>query len=214
MKQLQTGDILLCRGNGWISHLLEYVGKSKYSHVGMLLYNPTYLCETLTDGWYVWDASYSYTPEAEAHTKRFGVQIHSLRDIMALYPNQLYVRRCKAPRDDEFEKKLADIHKEVHAKPYDVHITDWIAAKLNMDNPFSVSILWKHTDRFWCSALLCYIMVQLGWVSDVNWSLVAPREFSSTESTGQLLFNCVLEDEEPLTNLPIVAREGSGPLAC
>ena len=64
--------------------------------------------------------------------------------------------------------------------------------------PFSLSTIFKHTDRFWCSALVSYIYFRLGWITDVNWSIIAPREYSSNESTGQLLFTSIISDEEPL----------------
>jgi cell wall-associated NlpC family hydrolase len=42
-KSLETGDIILFRGTGIIATILEYFGKSKYSHVGMILKNPKFL---------------------------------------------------------------------------------------------------------------------------------------------------------------------------
>lgn len=198
-QTIQTGDILLCRGSGWVSKVIEWVGTSSYSHVGILVVAPHFLCDTLTDGIYVWDSSYGTTPEAEDGTIRFGVQLQRIEDIVPQYsPGSLFVRHAQATRDDLFYTTLTDIHKEVHAKPYDVHVMDWIAAKLNMSNPFDVSPFWKHTNRFWCSALVGYIYLRLGWITDVNWSLLAPREFSSIESTGQILFTCILSDEVPL----------------
>ena len=197
--ELDTGDLLLCKGDGWVSRIISFFGHSKYTHVGIILKNPKFLCETLEDGLYVWDSSYSYTPEEENKEIRYGVQIHKLKDIMALYsPGTLFVRQIKADRDETFYNTLRMIHKEVHAKPYDLHIMDWIYAKENMERPLPISSLWKHTDRFWCSAFVSYLYVKLGWVSDVNWSLVAPREFSSTDSTGQLLFTCIITEEKSL----------------
>ena len=199
MMDLQSGDLLLCHGVGWVSSFLQYIGQSKYSHVGIILKNPKFLCETLEDGLYVWDSSYGTAPEDENHTIRFGVQIHKLDYFMSLYPKEsLYVRKIDYPRNDDFHTKLINIHKEVHGKPYNTHIMDWISAKLNMVYPFSILSIWKYTDRFWCSALVTYIYVQLGWISDANWGLIAPREFSSKESTGQLLFTCIVHDEELL----------------
>jgi hypothetical protein len=199
LHRIQTGDLLLCRGTGWLSKIIEWVGTSSYSHIGILVKNPSFLCNTLQDGIYVWDSSYGTTPECEEGTIRFGVQLHRLEDVVAQYSHgSLFVRHVQAPRNDSFYTLLTQIHKEVHAKPYDLHIMDWIAAKLNMIEPFALSPLWKHTDRFWCSALVSYIYVQLGWIKDVNWSVISPKEFSSTESTGRLLFTCIISDEIPL----------------
>ena len=123
--ELQTGDLLLFRGSSWLSLLLEYAGQSKYSHVGMILKNPRFINETLEDGLYLWDASYSYTPEVENHDIRYGVQIHKLDDILPLYKDHsIYVRKVTADRNQAFEQQIKSIHEEVHAKPYNLNIMD------------------------------------------------------------------------------------------
>lgn len=196
--ELQSGDLILCRGNSFISYVLEWLGQSKYSHVGIILKNPKFINETLEDGLYLWDASYGMTPDVEDQQIRYGVQIHKLDDIIKLYPkNSIYVRKITANRDELFHQQMKQIHETVHAKPYNLHIMDWIAAKENMTHPYPSSSLWKQTDRFWCSSLVSYIYVKLGWISEINWTLVSPREFSN-DSTGQILFTCILSDEELL----------------
>ena len=71
---------------------------------------------------------------------------------------------------------------------------------LNLTYPFSLSSRWKDTDRFWCSALVSYIYYRLGWISDVNWGLIAPRELSQ-ENTGQVVFTCEIEEEKEFSVL-------------
>jgi len=200
--ELETGDLLLFHGTTILSKILEFFGRSKYSHVGMIIKNPKFLNDKLEDGLYVLDSSYGYTPDIEDHQKKFGVQLHKLKDIVSLYNSgTIYVRKVKnVIRDDIFYEKLKEIHTVIHNKPYDLHIMDWIAAKENLSTPISINPLWKTTNRFWCSALISYVYSQLGWISDVNWSLIAPCEFSSKESHGQLLFTCTLEDEIELIN--------------
>jgi len=198
--ELETGDLLLFHGTTILSNILEYFGRSKYSHVGMIIKNPKFLNDKLEDGLYVLDSSYGYTPDEEDHQIKFGVQLHKLEDILKLYDKRnIYVRKVKnVIRDDIFYQKLKDIHKSIHNKPYDLHIMDWITAEENLSNPISINPLWKTTNRFWCSALISYVYLRLGWVSDVNWSLIAPCEFSSKECRGRLLFICTLENETEL----------------
>jgi len=189
MIELQTGDLLLFHGSSWLSLFLEYMGQSKYSHVGIILKNPSFINESLKDGLYLWDASYSYTPEVENH---------KIDDILPLYKNHsIYVRKVSVDRNIDFEKQIKSIHEEVHSKPYNIHLIDWIVAKLNIIYPFHYFSWWKQTDRFWCSSLVAFIYYRLGWISDVNWSLVAPRDFSSVESS-QLSFSVIISDEEEL----------------
>jgi len=199
--ELETGDLLLFRGNSMLSRALEFVGQSSYSHVGIILKNPSFLHDELEDGLYVWDASYGYIPDVENHQQRYGVQIHKLDDIIPLYPyHSIYVRKLHVDQNDEMKQQLKRIHEEVHAKPYDLHMMDWIVAKYNMDHPLSLLSLWKQTSRFWCSSLVAYIYHEMGWISDVNWSLVAPREFSSHETTGMITFTCSISDDALLSN--------------
>lgn len=194
---METGDLLLFHGEGWISSLLEYFGCSVYSHVGILIKNPSFLHPGLEDGWYVLDASWGYVPDSEDNQFKYGVQLHKLDDIMKLYSSHsVYVRKIKAVRDESFYEKLKQAHEVVHNKPYNLNIMDWISAKENMVEPFPVSSLWKNTQRFWCSALVSYVYMKLGWISDLNWSLVAPREFSSKECTGKVVFTCIISEEE------------------
>jgi cell wall-associated NlpC family hydrolase len=198
MIELQTGDLLLFHGSSWLSLFLEYMGQSKYSHVGIILKNPIFINESLKDGLYLWDASYSYTPEVENHKNLYGVQIHKLDDILPLYKNHsIYVRKVSVDRNIDFEQQIKCIHEEVHSKPYNIHLIDWIVAKLNIIYPFHYFSWWKQTDRFWCSSLVAFIYYRLGWISDVNWSLVAPRDFSSVESS-KLSFSVTISDEEEL----------------
>lgn len=194
---LETGDLLLFHGTTLLSNILEYFGQSKYSHIGMIVKNPKFLNDHLEDGIYVLDSSYGYKPDEEDNQIKYGVQIHKLEDIIKLYdPYMIYIRKVKnVIRDNIFYEKLKEIHTTIYNKPYDLNIIDWITALENLSNPITINPLWKKTNRFWCSSLISYIYLKLGWISDVNWSLIAPREFSSKESTGQLLFICVLEDE-------------------
>lgn len=196
---LETGDILLFRGNTWFSKLLEFFGKSKYSHVGMVIKHPTFIENLDPNEIYILHSSFSSKPDAEDKKIKYGVQIEKLQDVLQTYSNHsVYYRMIKQERNDNFYEKLKEIHKEVHGKPYDLHIKDWIKAKLNLENPIPVNTLYQHTNDFWCSALLSFIYFKLGWISECNWSIIAPREFSSNESTGQLLFTCIIKDEEEL----------------
>ena len=199
MDSLDTCDILLFRGSGIISYILEYFGRSKYSHVGIILKNPKFLNESLDDGIYLLESSYNNTPDSEDHKYKVGVQIHKLDDILPQFPkNSVYLRKTHINRDEDFYKKLSDIHKEIHNKSYDLNIFDWISAKYNIDNEIQPNPLYKKTKEFWCSALVSYIFKELGIIkNDINWSIIAPREFSSDEG-NYLEFSCIVDKEIPL----------------
>ena len=197
--ELQTGDLILFRGTSWISTILEYVGKSKYSHIGIVIKNPRFLNENLEDGLYLLDSSFGSSPDVEDGRIKYGVQLHKLDDILAqCSPKSVYVRKITATRDQAFYEKFAQVHKDVYDKPYDLHICVWIEAKLNMDAPIPVNTVWRWTNRFWCSALVSYIYCKVGWISECNWGIIAPREYSSTDCTGQVIFTCIISDEDVL----------------
>lgn len=196
-ESLDTGDIILFRGTGIIATVLEYFGKSKYSHVGIILKNPKFLNDNLEDGVYILESSYNDTPDAEDHKMKLGVQIHKLEDVVKEFPKDgIYIRKVNCVRDDSFYKKLSDIHKKIHNKPYDLNIFDWISAEYNLNKEISPNPLYKHTNKFWCSALASYIFYELGLIKDdINWSLIAPREFSSVDGK-YLTFLCNVDVEK------------------
>jgi hypothetical protein len=197
--QLETGDIILFRGSGIIATFLEYFGKSKYSHVGIILKNPKFLNDKLEDGIYILESSYNNTPDAEDNKLKLGVQIHRLDDVLPEFgKNSAYIRKVNCVRDQQFYEKLSNIHKEIHNKPYDLNVFDWISAKYNLNNEISPTPLYKHTREFWCSALVSYIFYELGMIKqDINWTLIAPREFSSVEGK-YITFLCDIEQEKLL----------------
>ena len=169
MTELNTLDIILFKGDGVISRLIEFFGECKYSHVGVVLKDP----------------------------KKIGIQLHRLEDIVKECPkDSVYVRHVECVRDESFYKKLKEVHDETKNKPYDLNPFDWIAAKYNLDVGISPDPRYKQTKAFWCSAFVCYLFHELGLVKkDVNWSIVSPHDFSEK---GRLEFFCNVTREEKL----------------
>ncbi len=196
IDNIDTCDIILFKGTSIFGRILEYLGKSRYSHVGIILKNPKFLNEKLEDGIYILESSYNNTPDSEDNAYKLGVQIHRLEDVLKEYnSSEVYIRHVKCNRDDNFYKKLNDIHKEIHNKPYDLDISDWILAKYNLDIEISPNPSYKKTKEFWCSALVSYIFKKMELINnDINWTLIAPREFSSYEGK-YLNFSCEVEQE-------------------
>jgi len=197
-REPDTGDILLFRGNQLVSKLLECFGRSKYSHVGMVLKNPRFLRPDLEDGLYVLESSSNDIPDVEDHARILGVQIHRLEDVLRSYPEgSVFIRHVSCERNDAFYEKLRAIHEDVHHKPYDLNPADWIRAEWNLIHPLEVNPAYQKTSAFWCSALLCYLYGRLDLLeAEMDWSLIAPREFSAEEGT-LLRFRCSVAREIP-----------------
>ena len=196
---LQTGDLLLFRGTSWISWLVEWLGVSRYSHVGIVVKNPAFLDPDLEDGTYILESSWNNTPDVEDHQMKCGVQLHLLDDVLKeCSRGSVMTRKVNCERNESFYQKLIELHKEIHNKPYDMVPWDWLCAKYNMICPLPSDPAYKTTKRFWCSALVSYLYCQLGIMEkDINWSLVAPREFSSTEAKW-IRFLCPIDKEKTL----------------
>ena len=192
MDFLQTGDIILFQGRTFLSYLLEYFGRSPYSHVGMIVRNPSFLNPELEDGIYLLESGWNPIPDVETGKTKMGVQLHFLEDILKeCQPNTVYVRKVECHRDHVFYETLQTIHQTVQNQPYDLNPWDWLMGLLNQTLPLEPS--YQRTDRFWCSALLAYIFEKLQLIQPVNWTLVAPREFGYT---GTLLsFRCSVAKE-------------------
>ena len=193
---LQTGDIILFRGTGIISCMLEYFGQSRYSHVGVIVRNPKFINPGIEDGIYVLESIVSNEFDVEDNKLKNGVTLHHLDDVLKKYSKgSVYVRHVSCQRTEDFYKKFIKVHNQVHDKPYDLNLYDWLCAEYNIDCPFPEQDYFKHTNTFWCSALATYVLCEVGVIQNkVNWSLVAPRDFSCNEGK-HLIFLCDLSDE-------------------
>ena len=76
-----------------------------------------------------------------------------------------------------FYKKIDQIHSDVHNLPYDLNLFDWIKAGLNI----KIGNVQKNT--YWCSALVCYIYIKLGFLeNNIPWTLISPEDFNSKKT--------------------------------
>ena len=182
----QTGDLLLYQGQrSWVSSVIERVSRSPYSHVGLLLRDPDWMLpekglfilesEMLTHG----------APDAEDHKAKRGVQIRKLselREELASDSARVFYRGLKFDRsaDPGFKLKLARAHKLVHNRPYDLDPKHWLAAAERRAVGGGATHF-KDTRAFFCSALAAFVLLQLGLIEPVDWSVVAPADFSSAE---------------------------------
>ena len=159
----------------------------------MILKNPSFINKDLKDGLYVLESTKNtINIDEEDHIIKSGVQIHKLEDILDdLEEGTVYIRKINMVRDDAFNKKFASIHNEVYNKPYDMNIFDWACARYNLDFKLPVKQSLQTKQQFWCSALVSYVYCELGLIqNNINWSIIAPRAFSSTSQDGDITFVC------------------------
>lgn len=223
---LQTGDLVFFYGGGWVSSFITWATGGSYSHIAMILKDPIYI-DIKLEGLYIIEANYptekfSLTsknkyehpllpPEITSKTISNGVQIVPFEDVFKR-GQHVYYRKLNCTRDDQFRKKIKELHDKVHHEPYDLDIKDWLSAEINIiiksitggdvkpgdfdySNPF---INKDRTDKFWCSALTGYFYVKLGFLDDkLKWTLLTPENFSNGKEQLDFI-NCSLDDDQIL----------------
>lgn len=197
IPKLKTGDIILCEqvtssGFIWLfEKLISLFTRSPYVHCAFVLKDPTYIHSSLK-GYYIWESSWEGIPDPQDGKVKFGVQITNIHDFLYNYPSKKYIRRFTGPDDTFTPRKIDEIHKKVYDKPYDIMPQDWIEGILQVDpQP-------QKTSRFWCSAFVSYVLVQLKLLPTIlDWSIVRPCDLSA-HSTKQSTTLPLYETEIPL----------------
>lgn len=219
MNQLETGDLLLFNNSshGWFglfTFSIKYFTNSNYSHIGMILKDPTFIHPSLK-GIYVWESSWNGKPDPQDGKIKLGVQITPIGEVLDYYSNNnghVYVRKLniinKFEKNDNLynfrrlvskklrqvifsDEKLKKIHDIVYNKPYDIVPKDWLEAIFRKDDhPQKI-------DRFWCSALVGYIYTSLGILKkNTDWSMLRPSDFSLDNEFLDFTGLCYLDDKE------------------
>lgn len=196
---LKTGDIMLFDNKskncfGFFTDIIKWVTKSKFSHVAMVLINPTYIKPNLK-GLYIWESSVEKEPDPQDGKRKIGVQITPFEEIYNEYKDnksEIYLRKLHFKHGLITKDKIIDIHKIVYDKPYDIDPFDWVQEIIGKDkHP-------KKTDRFWCSALVGYIYSKLGIIDpNTDWSFLRASDFS-IKYNGKIKFinGCRLYNEQ------------------
>jgi len=173
----KTGDLLLFNNHskdylGWFTDLIKWGTHSNYTHVAMILKDPTFIHPSLK-GLYVWESTYNGYPDPQDGKIKLGVQITPLLECLNIEDRYVYVRTLQCPKNTFNDKILTEIHNTVYDKPYDIVPSDWIQALFKVDtNP-------QKTSRFWCSALIGYIYTKCGILNkNTDWSILRPSDFS------------------------------------
>lgn len=182
ISSLKTGDILLFSSKLYWSplsifgKLIEIFTNSPYSHIGMILKDPTWIKPELK-GIYLWQSSYEglKIKDPQDNKVKVGVELTRIEDILKERHDSIYVRKLS----EEARHKLTipiltKIHKIVYEKPYDFNPIDWLAAYLR--KPLNGG---RKYSRYFCSAFVASIYTESDILeSHTDWSLVRPSDFS------------------------------------
>jgi len=195
LENCQTGDLLLYNTTTWYARLIEWGSNSRYSHISMILRDPTYIDSKLK-GLYILESCKESVPDSVSGKKLYGVQIIPLNHVLNEYRNtyfgSLYYRKLNCQKDEEFYEKIKECFNKTDTKPYDLNPIDWI--KADIGSQFGNV---EKTNTFFCSALIGYMYSQLGFLDkDIPWTILAPRRFSYYENERLTYHNCSLEPEK------------------
>lgn len=186
LDDLKTGDLILFDNNqssgifSYIASLIKYGTHSNYTHIGMILKDPTYIHKSLK-GTFVWESGWEGTPDPQDGKIKMGVQITPIHEMVNYYNKtggKIFIRKIETElnkNDDNYPfrpSKLKEIHDLVYDKPYDMNPFDWVDAALGIAPS-------KHTNKYWCSAFVGYVYVKAGILDPVtDWSELSPSDFS------------------------------------
>ena len=178
MENLKTGDLLLFNNTsggffGAFTSMIKWGTHSNYSHIAMILKDPTFIHPSLK-GVYMWESGYEGTPDPQDDKIKLGVQITSVSQCINNFTGSVFVRKLESGKYLITKSKLTNIHHTVYDKPYDTDPIDWIEAYAQKDTRPN------KTDKFWCSALIGYVVLKLGLIKRLDWSILRPVDFVST----------------------------------
>lgn len=177
--EFETGDLILFHTNhdgSLFGRLIQFFTGSNYSHVGMILRDPTFIDKKLV-GLLFLESAWENFPDCENNVKKLGAEIVDLERMMqGTGSMNLYYRKLTLKNGKKIdENKMKEIHKVIHNKPYDTVPNDWLQAFFNIDTKP------QKEDRFWCSALVGYVYTKLGLLpKDTDWSILRPDFFSDS----------------------------------
>ena len=196
MDNLQTGDLLLFTEHDtgllkYLSWIIEYGTHSDYTHVAMVLKDPSFIHPSLK-GIFVWESSWEGKPDPQDGKVKLGVQITPLNEILKTYKeSKVILRKVECTESCFTNENLKSIHDVVYDKPYDVILKDWLDALIQKNsNP-------QKTDRFWCSALVGYIYTKCGILDNsTDWTILRPSDFSLSDENLNFINENKLENSE------------------
>ena len=171
----ETGDLLLYSGKAWYSWMIEYISDSPYSHISMILKDPIFMNKILP-GIYIIEAKHQRTLDSIREKPIFGTRIIpfivAYKDYVSDGGN-IYYRKLCCIRDDVFMERLSSTITTLFESSYDINPYDWLRTEFGI-----LYGNYHRDDTFWCSVLITYIYVRLGFLPGcIEWSLMKPSRF-------------------------------------
>lgn len=207
-----TGDLILFSGTSLLDRAIRLCSKSKYSHCGIVLINPTCIDPALI-GTYFIESTLAIEPDVEEHVPKFGITLHKLDDVLEEHKkagDTIYVRKIRGLSGlATLDKDIKSTYEQVKDVPYTVNPLMWLTAKEVVDDPMGAedfAAKYKLSDKttqnvksMWCSAFCGFFLSHIGVLDPLTpWSLLAPKHFSSKYQDLEFINGCSFDPEQPL----------------
>tara|TARA_Y100000389_G_scaffold199930_1_gene239328 strand:+ start:6958 stop:7638 length:681 start_codon:yes stop_codon:yes gene_type:complete len=189
IDNLNTGDMILChcqkdgKLDPGIDGIIEEFTHSPYEHAAMIIKNPPWLDE---GGIYVLQSGTGPNGYPDVmNGNKCGVTFNRFEDFIC---NRHYVCVRNIEGVEWNEKTWAILKSafdECHGKPYDSNLCHWFCVGISS---FFCCPCWgrcclkREKYSFWCSALVAFIYVKMGWLpKNLDWSDKTPGDLSIIE---------------------------------
>lgn len=181
VDQMETGDLLLFHGAGyWFSYVVEWATWSEFSHIGMILKDPTWIREDLK-GIYMLESGTEKFPDAVEHKIHYGVQVVSIEKLMEFYCGRVYFKKLVRPNKIEsigvaesFDSVIQYVWNKIEDIPYDDNLWDLMRTEFG--------IKWgdmHRTNKFFCSALVTFLYDRFGlFQTELDWDMILPEDYN------------------------------------
>lgn len=182
LDQMETGDLLLFHGAGfWFSYVVEWATWSEFSHIGMILKDPTYIRSDLK-GIYMLESGTEKFPDAVEHKIHYGVQVVSMEKLMENYCGRVYFKKLERPAvkpvnegvANSFDQVVQFVWNKIEDLPYDDNLWDLMRVEFGLN--------WgdmHRNNKFFCSALVTFLYERFGlFKKEVNWDLILPEDYN------------------------------------
>jgi len=188
-QNLNTGDIILQHSSGpgggndpGLDGTIEFFTHSPWCHTAIIIRDPWWLKQK---GLFVFQSgSGPNSYEDVMNGNRCGVTLNHLDDFLA-NRKYIFVRRLENfTFNDGTKKWFKNAFDAAHGKPYDKNVCSWVGT--GIDSFLKCRCCSKITTpktikTFWCSALVAYMYVMMGWYDDnLDWSTQTPEDIAES----------------------------------
>lgn len=176
--ELKTGDLVLFSGKGFISRLIQFGTRSKWSHVGMVIKIKELDFVALFES-----TTLSNIKDINTNTLKRGVQLVPLSERITKYDGEVAIRQLNKALTDDQINYLVQFRKNMQGKAYESSNLELIKSALDQFNSLTLNA--EDLSTVFCSELVAEAYQSIGLLSEITPS----NEFTPSDFAGHLPLN-------------------------